>query len=87
MITISEISNLKLNDVLGNGFMERFNARTSTFKYSVKGGLYFLSLLVLLGYSLTLFFVDNWSKMGIVISICVLFMDAFNLILFLSGTI
>ena len=42
------------------------------------------SLLILVGYALTLYFVDDKSKMGIVISITVTCMDLFNLTLYLS---
>jgi len=43
-----------------------------------------MSLLILLAYALVLFFFDDSSKMGIVISISVTCMDLFNLTLYIS---
>ena len=56
-------------------------------RLSFKIGIYVFSLLVLVAYSLVLFFKDNWSKMGIVISITITIMDLFNFILFASSMI
>lgn len=50
----------------------------------IKLSLIVLSLLILVGYALALFFADNWSKMGIVISISVVCMDLFNYLLYIS---
>lgn len=50
----------------------------------LKLGCLVTSLLLLVAYALTLFFVDDSSKMGIVISISVTCMDVFNLTLYIS---
>lgn len=50
----------------------------------IKLSLIVFSLLILVGYALALFFADNWSKMGIVISISVTCMDIFNYIMYVS---
>lgn len=50
----------------------------------IKLSLIVFSLLILVGYALALFFADNWSKMGIVISISVVCMDIFNYLLYIS---
>ena len=42
------------------------------------------ALLILISYALTLFFLDDWSEMGIVISISVVCMDIFNYLLYSS---
>lgn len=50
----------------------------------LKGACLVVALLILIGYALTLYFMDNYSKMGIVISISVVCMDIFNLTLYVS---
>lgn len=44
-------------------------------------------LLILVGYALTVYFLDDWSKLGIVISISITCMDVFNYILYSSKMI
>lgn len=50
----------------------------------MKGTCLITALLILLGYALVLYFFDDYSKMGIIISISVVCMDVFNLILYAS---
>lgn len=50
----------------------------------VKGIVLGLSVLILVGYSLLIYFADNGSKMGIVISASVVCMDGFTFILVFS---
>lgn len=50
----------------------------------LKIGCLLMSYLILVGYALVLYFIDDSSKMGIVISIAVTCMDLFNLVLYVS---
>lgn len=50
----------------------------------LKMGCLAMSYLILVAYALVLYFIDDSSKMGIVISIAVTCMDFFNLVLYIS---
>ena len=51
---------------------------------AIKYGCLIISLLILVIYALLIYLLDNWSKMGIVISISITCMDIFNYILYQS---
>jgi len=70
--------------LLGRGFIDDLKKKNPKILPIAKLGCLGVSLLILIGYALTLYFVDDNSKMGIVISITVTCMDLFNLTLYLS---
>lgn len=74
----------EFNSILGSGLVRNFMKAPRKLKLGIKIGLLVFAILLLLTYALLLFFLDNWNKMGFVISISVVLMDVFNLIIYLS---
>jgi hypothetical protein len=76
------VSNDEFNAVLGSGLIRKFMTTNKVIKTGIKIGLLVFSILVLVGYALCLFFIDDWNKMGIVIALSVGAMDIFTLLLY-----
>ena len=87
LVTVAHVSHAKFLSVVGGRAVAKFADMKPGPKLGIKIGLFVLGGLVLIGYALLLFFLDNWSKMGIVISISVVCMDIFNLLLYLSNMV
>lgn len=73
--------------MLGKGWLGKFKALNNCTKISIKVGIIVFAYLLLVGYSLTLYFLDNKSKLGIIISISVFCMDCFNILLSMTGNL
>lgn len=87
LVTIAHVSHAKFLSVVGGRALGKYADMSFSVKLGIKIGLFVLAGLVLVGYSLLLFFLDNWSKMGIVISISVVCMDIFNLLLYMANMV
>jgi hypothetical protein len=87
IITIYQVNVTEFNSILGSGLVRNFMKSRRGIKLTIKIVLLVLALCLLLAYALLLFFLDNWNKMGIVISICVILMDLFNILIYLSKMI
>lgn len=84
IITIYNVDVNEFNSILGSGLVRNFMKSGKGLKLGIKIGILVFALCLLLTYALLLFFLDNWSKMGIVISISVIFMDIFNFLIYMS---
>ena len=68
--------------LIGRGFVSNMNKKSPKMLAVIKLASLVFSLLLLVGYAFLLFFLDNDSKMGIVIGISVACMDVFNYLLY-----
>ena len=84
MISAYQVNETDFFSLIGRGFVDKLKKSKPKSLVVIKLGLLFVALLILVGYALTLYFLDNWSKMGIVISISVVCMDLFNYIVYSS---
>lgn len=87
MVTMSQVSMEKFKEMLGNGWLGKFKKLPTAAKVAIKISMILLAYLLLVGYSLTLYFLDNKSKLGIIISVSVFCMDLFNVLLSLTGSL
>jgi len=87
MLTIQKVSGVEWDAALGGGVVQRFNNLGGGIKIGAKLGLVLVSLLVLVGYTLALFFADNKNTLGIIIAVSVVCMDLFNFVIYMSGMI
>lgn len=87
LVTIAHVSHAKFMSVIGGRAIGKYAEMSSGTRLGIKIGLFVLANLILVGYALLLFFLDKWSKLGIVISIAIFCMDIFNLLLFLSNMV
>ena len=84
VLTINAVDKQEFNSLLGRGFIDDLKKKNSKILPMAKLGCLVFSLLILVAYALVLYFVDDKSKMGIVISITVTCMDLFNFTLYIS---
>ena len=87
MVTMSQVSFAKFKEMLGNGWLGKYKALNKCGKLSIKIGFVVFAYLLLVGYSLLLYFLDDKSKLGIIISVSVFCMDLFNVLLVLTGNL
>lgn len=66
------------------GPSRNFFLLNSACKFWIKFAIYLFSLAILVGYMFTLYYLDNYSKLGFIIGIAIIVMDIFNFILYLS---
>ena len=68
--------------MIGKGFVSNIKKKKPKMITIIKFSCVGFAFLILVGYALTVYFLDDWSKMGIVISISISCMDLFNYILY-----
>lgn len=84
IITIYDVNQSEYESLLGRSFVHEMLKKNPGQLKILKATSLIIALLVLLGYAVTLYLMDNNSKMGIVISISIVCMDLFNLTLYIS---
>lgn len=84
MITAYHVNEKDFFSIIGNSFVNNLQKRRPKMLSAIKYGCLIISLLILVIYALLIYLLDNWSKMGIVISISITCMDIFNYILYQS---
>ena len=84
LVTIYYVDQKEFNSLIGRGFVDDLKKKNPKMLPVLKLVCLTISLLILVAYALVLFFFDDSSKMGIVISITVTCMDLFNLTLYVS---
>jgi hypothetical protein len=87
MVTISSVSEVKFMEALGDGWIYRFNKKSLCFQLGVKISLLIFAGIMLVANAVVIYFRDDKSKMGIIVSISVLLMDVFTFLLYHSNTI
>jgi hypothetical protein len=87
VVTCSRVSSGKFASIIGQGMVQSFKTKPAAFQNMVKAIVLALSLVILVIYSLVMYFTDNSSKMGIVISVSVVCMDLFTFILVFSNLV
>ena len=86
-ITISKVSNGKFSTIMGSGLVSQFNAKPKGVQRMVKGIILGLSVLPLVGLSLSLYLGDDKSKLGIITSVSVVLMDVFSFLIYHSDMV